>query len=50
MEVPWLGIKSELQLRPMPQQCKIQATSATHAAACPGIKIHILKDTMFLTC
>ena len=37
MEVPRLGIESELQLPAytQPQQCQIQATSATHATA-PG--------------
>ena len=35
-EVPGLGVESELQLRPTPQQqqCRIQATSGTYAAAC----------------
>ena len=32
MEVPWLGVESELQLppTPQPQPCQIQATSATY--------------------
>ena len=36
MEVPRLGAESELQLRPMPQpwHYRIQAASATYAAAC----------------
>ena len=36
MEVPRLGVGLELQLRPMPQtqQHRIQAASATYAAAC----------------
>ena len=36
MDVPGLGVKSELQWRPVPQpqHCKIQATSAIHATAC----------------
>ena len=36
IEVPGLGVKSELQLRPMPQpwQNRIQATSVTYTTAC----------------
>ena len=36
MEVPGLGVKLELQLRPMPQpqQCYILATFATYATVC----------------
>ena len=36
MEVPRLGVKMELQLRPTPQlqPCQIQATSENYAAAC----------------
>ena len=35
MEVPRLGVESELQLRPLsqPQQCQIQATSSTYTMA-----------------
>ena len=40
MEVPRLGIESELQLRSTPpsQQYRIQATSVTYIAACPSAK------------
>ena len=36
IDVPRLGVKSELQMRPMPQsrQPRIQAASAVYAAAC----------------
>ena len=36
MEVPGLGVESELQLRPMPQpqQHQIQVASVTYTAAC----------------
>ena len=36
MEIPRVGVKSELQLRltPQPQQHQIQATSVTYIAAC----------------
>ena len=34
MEVPRLGVKLELQLRPQPQQHQIQAASVTYSAAC----------------
>ena len=60
MEVPRLGVESELQLRPTPQlqQNWIQAATATHASACGNAgslthwaseardKTHILMDTM----
>ena len=34
MEVPGLGMESELRPTPQPQQCQIQATSVTKITAC----------------
>ena len=63
MEVPRLGTESELQLRPVsqPQQCWIQATPVTNAAAYGGARsltpqdqesnLHLHRDNVrFLTC
>ena len=33
MEIPRLGVQSELQLLPIPQQCRIQALSVTYSTA-----------------
>lgn len=57
MEVSGLGVELELQLKPMPQpqQNRIQAASATYAAACGNTgslthwardQIHIFIDTI----
>ena len=41
MEVPRLGVKSELQSTSQPQQCEIQATSVTHATACSNARFFL---------
>ena len=50
MEVPWPGVKLELQLRPQPWQHGIPAAPVTYALACSNTEVRdrtrILKETM----